>query len=58
MVCVSFGLAEDFHLKRLIQLIKVRFEDIVKIYLSYTKRRHHKDTKYILYMKLWISDSK
>ena len=58
MFHVSVGVYQDLHVKRLIDLVKVRFEDNLKIYLAHTNRRYLEVTNEMPVMKWEISNSK
>ena len=56
MAHVSVGLSQNFHVDKLIELVKVRFEDNLQIYLAHTSCRHNKVTEDMIAMKWEISN--
>ena len=56
MAHASVGLSQNFHVDKLIELVKVRFEDNLQIYLAHTSCRHNKVTEDMIAMKWEISN--
>ena len=55
---VSVGLDQYLHEEKLIDSVKLRFDNNIQISLNHTNCRHHKVTKEMLAVKWGIYDSK
>ena len=55
---VSVGLAQYLHMEKLIDLVKLRFDNTVQISLNHTNSRHQKFTKQMIAVEWGIYDSK